>query len=62
MSNLSDFPVPPIGDHGDTPGHMSFVSSYFELAYPQRSSIDRRLTFGDDAEIDELLDHLNHGR
>ncbi|KAF8919461.1 hypothetical protein CPB85DRAFT_1429574 [Mucidula mucida] len=61
MSNLSDFPVPPIS-HGATPGHISLISSYFEPSDPQRSSIDRRLTFGGDAEIDELLDHLNHGR
>ncbi|KAF9027098.1 hypothetical protein BDZ89DRAFT_1160919 [Hymenopellis radicata] len=61
MSNLSDFPVPPVS-HGATRGHISLVSSYFEPSDPQRSSVDRRLTFGGDAEIDELLDHLNHGR
>ena len=61
MSNLSDFPVPPT-INPDTPGHMSFVSSYFEPQDPHHHPAERRLTFGGDAEIDELLDHLNHGR
>ncbi|KAG7448817.1 uncharacterized protein BT62DRAFT_929891 [Guyanagaster necrorhizus] len=60
ISNLSDFPVPPTQD---MPARMSYTSSYFDDQYTARDArsvtSSRRMTFGGDEEIDQLLASLS---
>ncbi|KAK0494623.1 hypothetical protein EDD18DRAFT_350882 [Armillaria luteobubalina] len=60
MSNLSDFPVPPVQD---APPRVSYTSSYFDDQYTTRDArsvtSSKRMTFGGDEEIDQLLASLS---
>ncbi|KAK0449846.1 uncharacterized protein EV420DRAFT_1564407 [Desarmillaria tabescens] len=60
MSNLSDFPVPPARD---APARVSYTSSYFDDQYTARDArsvtSSKRMTFGGDEEIDQLLASLS---
>lgn len=60
MSNLSDFPVPPARD---APARVSYTSSYFDDQYTTRDArsvtSSKRMTFGGDEEIDQLLASLS---
>lgn len=69
MSGLSDFPVPPRNDMA--PGHMSLLSSYFDEVLTQAevhapphpvfspATSSRRLTFGGDEDVDQLIATLS---
>ncbi|PBK90025.1 hypothetical protein ARMGADRAFT_1014688 [Armillaria gallica] len=60
MSNLSDFPVPPARD---APPRVSYTSPYFDDQYTTRDArsvtSSKRMTFGGDEEIDQLLASLS---
>ncbi|KAK0203476.1 hypothetical protein DFS33DRAFT_1383728 [Desarmillaria ectypa] len=60
ISDLSDFPVPPARE---APAHVSYTSSYFDDQYTARDArsvtSSRRMTFGGDEEIDQLLASLS---
>ncbi|KAJ7596697.1 hypothetical protein C8J56DRAFT_1021201 [Mycena floridula] len=68
MSGLSDFPLPPPPDMS-TPAHMSLLSSYFGEIMARNEQRDsnfsdlppnpRRVTFGKDDDVEELLASLS---